>query len=181
MNGKQTKKQAACNGIPMGMVRNPFPSNGVRDSCSWSIWSIFFPNQPDFVMVCKLQAPAQSNIPSCKFFRPTNLDTIPAKKTFKVTLGIKHLVTGKFTNPAATFVVWWYLFISCKSVSAPQKLISWCSTLHPFKLSKLLRCTVPTWPCHWGCHWPYTHSYLRNRWLKIDCRSWPHDVCFFQR
>ncbi|KAH9816772.1 hypothetical protein DFH28DRAFT_189002 [Melampsora americana] len=47
--------------------------------------------------------PSQDRLPSCKFESPKNLDKLPAGKTFKVTLTIKNLITGSFTNPDKTF------------------------------------------------------------------------------
>ena len=42
--------------------------------------------------------PSTSNMPSAKFVSPANLATVPANKTFQVTLAIKNLDTGFFTN-----------------------------------------------------------------------------------
>lgn len=39
------------------------------------------------------------NMPSCKFVRPKNLDTIPANTTFTIQMKVMHLATGFFANP----------------------------------------------------------------------------------
>ncbi|EGG05646.1 uncharacterized protein MELLADRAFT_124060 [Melampsora larici-populina 98AG31] len=47
--------------------------------------------------------PGQDNLPHCRFESPKNMDKLPPGKTFKVTLVIKNLITGSFTNPEKTF------------------------------------------------------------------------------
>ena len=44
-----------------------------------------------------------ANIPSSKFITPKNLDAIQENTTFEVKMAIRHLDTGHFTDPDATF------------------------------------------------------------------------------
>ncbi|MBW0489758.1 hypothetical protein O181_029473 [Austropuccinia psidii MF-1] len=48
--------------------------------------------------------PDQEHLPSAKFLEPKNLDKIPSGKAFKVTIGLRHLVVGVFTNPEKTYL-----------------------------------------------------------------------------
>lgn len=47
--------------------------------------------------------PAPDKTPSLRFFSPKNMDTVPAKKTFTVSLGVKNLAAGFFTPPLETY------------------------------------------------------------------------------
>lgn len=46
---------------------------------------------------------AQTNIPSAKFQSPANLATVKANTAFTISLAIKHLETGHFTNAQETY------------------------------------------------------------------------------
>ncbi|OAV99628.1 hypothetical protein PTTG_25231 [Puccinia triticina 1-1 BBBD Race 1] len=48
--------------------------------------------------------PDQNHMPSCKFIKPKNLDEIPAKKPFTITLKVRNIVLGVFTNPKNTYL-----------------------------------------------------------------------------
>ncbi|EGG09488.1 uncharacterized protein MELLADRAFT_124062 [Melampsora larici-populina 98AG31] len=47
--------------------------------------------------------PAPDKTPSLRFFSPKNLDTVPAKKTFTVSISVKNLEAGHFTAPLETY------------------------------------------------------------------------------
>ncbi|EGF99651.1 uncharacterized protein MELLADRAFT_124061 [Melampsora larici-populina 98AG31] len=47
--------------------------------------------------------PAPDKTPSLRFFSPKNLDTVPAKKTFTVSISVKNLDAGHFTAPLETY------------------------------------------------------------------------------
>jgi hypothetical protein len=53
-----------------------------------------------------------TNMPSSKFVTPQNLGAVQANTTFEITMAIRHLETGQFTNPDTTYY------------SAPQQLNS---------------------------------------------------------
>ena len=44
-----------------------------------------------------------TNMPSSKFVKPKNLDSIKAHTTFEIKMAIRHLEAGHFTNPDTTF------------------------------------------------------------------------------
>ena len=44
-----------------------------------------------------------TNMPSSKFIKPKNLDSIKANTTFEIKMAIRHLETGHFTNPDSTY------------------------------------------------------------------------------
>ena len=45
---------------------------------------------------------AQDKMPSAKFVNPPNGATIPASQTFTITVAIRNMELGHFTNPATT-------------------------------------------------------------------------------
>ncbi|KAH9812127.1 hypothetical protein DFH28DRAFT_417756 [Melampsora americana] len=47
--------------------------------------------------------PAPDKSPSLRFFSPKNMDTVPAKKTFTVSITVKNLEAGHFTAPLETY------------------------------------------------------------------------------
>lgn len=61
--------------------------------------------------------PAPEQFPSCKFVHPINFSKLKANTTFDVTLKIKNMVTGKFTNPANTY------FSAPQQISAETKQV----------------------------------------------------------
>jgi hypothetical protein len=44
-----------------------------------------------------------TNMPSAKFVKPKNLDAIKAHTTFEISMAIRHLEAGHFTNPDSNF------------------------------------------------------------------------------
>ena len=46
---------------------------------------------------------AQDKMPSAKFVDPANGGTVPADQTFTVTVAIRNMELGHFTNPGTTF------------------------------------------------------------------------------
>ncbi|VDB95444.1 unnamed protein product [Peniophora sp. CBMAI 1063] len=49
------------------------------------------------------QIAANSNMPQCKFVHPVNMGTVKANQDFTVTMAIKNLDTGFFTNPDTNY------------------------------------------------------------------------------
>ncbi|KAH9812129.1 hypothetical protein DFH28DRAFT_417775 [Melampsora americana] len=47
--------------------------------------------------------PAPDKTPSLRIFSPKNMDTVPAKKTFNILIGVKNLDAGHFTAPLETY------------------------------------------------------------------------------
>ena len=93
-----------------------------------------------------------TNMPSSKFVKPKNLDSIKAHTTFEITMAIKHLEAGHFTNPDSTFY------------AAPQRLNAGNDILgHPHFVIESLSSVTSTEPSD-----PSTFAFFKGVDTTVD-------------
>ncbi|KNZ56544.1 hypothetical protein VP01_237g11 [Puccinia sorghi] len=62
------------------------------------------PDKPGCNGVVMGMVPDKNHMPACKFISPKNLDTIKANTTLTITLQVRNIILGVFTNPKNTYL-----------------------------------------------------------------------------
>jgi len=62
------------------------------------------PDKPGCNGVVMGMVPDKNHMPACKFTSPKNLDTVKADVTLEITLTVRNIVLGIFTNPKTTYL-----------------------------------------------------------------------------